>query len=497
MPAAPLDLLVLADPHYVGHACHHCGLPERRTALAPVLVRKALARLQHEGIRPDAIVLLGDAVDNGDAAGADRDLRALAGELLRTGLPVLAVPGNHDNDAGAMAAAFGCPAGFRRIGDCVFLVFHDARVEGETFARPGDQLDLPRRAAAAHPGATLVALQHHVLHPAIHENYPYMLANADRVLDGYRDAGVRLSLSGHFHAGQPATERDGTLYVTAPALAESPFRFLHVRLAAGAATVRECALRLDVPGLADVHCHTEFAYCGTTVNAADAIALSRALGVGTVCLVEHAFQLYFEREEAWSFRWQREPGRVAAAWAAPSRGRMEAYRRFASGLRGDGVRLGIEVELLADGGLLLAPADAAGWDLLVGAIHEIPEFQRGVTTQAEAEALFLRDVGRLLAHPIQVLAHPFRFFARKGLEKPAHLYPVLAERLAAAGVAAEINYHTNAPEPAFVRACLDRGVRLAFGSDAHDLVEVGEFAPHLALLRQAGVARPSLYAPGR
>jgi histidinol phosphatase-like PHP family hydrolase len=34
--------------------------------------------------------------------------------------------------------------------------------------------------------------------------------------------------------------------------------------------------------------------------------------------------------------------------------------------------------------------------------------------------------------------------------------------------------------------CIESGVKLAFGSDAHSLHEVGEFAPHLRLLQDAG-----------
>jgi len=107
-------------------------------------------------------------------------------------------------------------------------------------------------------------------------------------------------------------------------------------------------------------------------------------------------------------------------------------------------------------------------------------------TQAEAERLFMRDVERLLAHPIQVLAHPFRYFRRGGLTRPAHLFRPVASLLAARGVAAEVNFHGNVPDPAFVAECLSRGVKIALGSDTHDLVESGELAPHVAALKAAG-----------
>jgi histidinol phosphatase-like PHP family hydrolase len=33
--------------------------------------------------------------------------------------------------------------------------------------------------------------------------------------------------------------------------------------------------------------------------------------------------------------------------------------------------------------------------------------------------------------------------------------------------------------------CIERGVKIALGSDAHNLLEVGDFYPHLELLRSA------------
>jgi histidinol phosphatase-like PHP family hydrolase len=166
---------------------------------------------------------------------------------------------------------------------------------------------------------------------------------------------------------------------------------------------------------------------------------------------------------------------------------MPEYRAHVRSLRGESVRAGLEVDLRADGSLLLAEEDREGWDLLVGAVHAIPGVDRASTTQAQAEQLFLREVERLCRQPIQVLAHPFRFFRRAGLECPVHLYGTVADELAQHGVAAEVNFHVNDPDPRFVEACLSRGVRIALATDSHDPAEVGELYPHLRVLREAGV----------
>jgi putative hydrolase len=61
----------------------------------------------------------------------------------------------------------------------------------------------------------------------------------------------------------------------------------------------------------------------------------------------------------------------------------------------------------------------------------------------------------------------------------------VAELLARSGAAAEINFHNNEPDPEFIAICIERGVKIAFGSDAHALHEVGAFYPHLSVLREA------------
>jgi histidinol phosphatase-like PHP family hydrolase len=500
MNPAPLDVLVLADLHYTALARHSCRRSDRQAPLAHVLARKALARLRQKGIEPQLILLLGDLVDNGEAAGAELDLARLAGDLLGTGIRVLAVPGNHDGDPERYVRLFDSAPGLHLVNGYGFLLFSDRRSKGEHYARPDETLTWPAQAAAQHPDLPLIAVQHNPLHPVIRAEYPYMLDNNAAVLAGYREARVLLSLSGHYHPGQPAHEHAGVIYNSVPALTEAPYAFQHVRLADGQAAVTTHTLQLEVPGLCDVHCHTEFAYCATTVTAGWNRLLADRLGLAKLCLTEHAFHLYFPKEVAWTYNWQRDRSLADAVWNHdPRRGRMAAYRAFADAQRGPNVRLGLEVDLMAGGELLLHPDDAAGWDLLIGAIHEIDVVRQDQTPPSDLEWLFIRDLERLLTFPIQVLAHPFRIFTRHKMEKPAHLYRAVAGKLAAAGIAAEINFHTNQPEPAFIRACLDAGTRIALGSDAHRLDEVGEFDPHLRILRDVGLEPDDLvrylYAP--
>ncbi len=481
-----LDILLVSDLHFVAQARHVCSRPACRGDIVAILLRKAWQRLRHLGIHPDLVVLLGDTVDKGDAERADLDLATIAEVARRFGVRCLAARGNHDGPVETYERVFVTPPGLHVINGVGMLLFNDEVGAGDLVTRSAADLELVDTVSREHPEMPLVALQHNPLHPRIDSSYPYMLTNGAEVLEGYARAGIVASFSGHYHAGQGPTLLDGVTYYTVPALCEAPFTFAHVRVQGRDVRIHQHALRVDAAGLTDVHCHTEYAYCGTTVSAARALAVSEALGMGQVCLTEHTFQFYFDREEAWSFRWQTDPARVEEAWRRRN-GRMDEYRRFIRPFRGPGVRLGLEVDLLADGRLLLAPEDREGWDLIVGAIHSIPGFVKGMAA-AEVERLFLRETEGLLRQHVDVLAHPFRFFSRAKIPTPTHLYPTVAGLLARYGVAAEINFHTYLPDPAFYRECVGKGVRIALGSDSHDMAEVAEFMPHLRVLEQAGIA---------
>jgi hypothetical protein len=202
--------------------------------------------LQDEGIDVGALIVLGDVVDNGLAEGAELDLAAIAHEARASGLPVLAVPGNHDGDFERFAHIWACRPGLHEIGGYGFLVFHDRVDAQDVTTRPSKGLAHPAMVTSERPALPLVALQHNPLHPHIESSYPYMITNADAVLSGYQDAGVILSLSGHYHPGQAAhrlgDNAGGMICYTAPAICEEPFRFAHVRLSGRAVEIYEYAL---------------------------------------------------------------------------------------------------------------------------------------------------------------------------------------------------------------------------------------------------------------
>lgn len=487
--SSPFTLLALSDLHYTGLARQTLQPAMTRGELARVLLKKVFLRLEHLSIKPDLVVVLGDLVADGKDREADHDLIALYSELTRTGIPFLVVPGNHDRGSERFNDLFDVSPGLHTYGDYGFIVFDDTYEESHTTTRTEQALKLTERIAKENPNLPLIALQHAPIYPPIKSLYPYRPTNVAEIMESFQKSGIVLSLSGHYHKGQSLRINEDVYYHTVPSLVEEPYSFSLIKLEGKKVEVQEHSLKLSFPNIIDMHCHTEHAYCATTIDTAAALSLSKTLGVTMQCVSEHAFQLYFEKKYAMSGKWQREPQEVQRVWETPSRYRMDHYRRFAEKLRSPYTKIGLEVDLYDNGKLLLAPDDAEEdvWDFLIGAIHFIHDFIPGKTTQSEAEKLFLRDVEHLIRLPIKVLAHPFRFFSWSKLETPKHLYPVVAEMLADAGVAAEVNFHAYQSDADFIRTCIEKNVKIALASDAHAIQEVGEFIPHINVLKQAGV----------
>ena len=480
-----LDLLVLADLHYVGQADHHCPIPERNAHLGMELAERAVRRALRQ-FRPDAIVLLGDLLDNGRAVGAADDLLAIHNTLEQFGIPILVVPGNHDGPADRLMAVFDDHPGPHEIKGYQIITIAASYDADDVTRHPDADLALVARTAATVPDQPIVVLQHNPIHPRIESSYPYNPSNAAVAKRWYAASNVALSLSGHYHPGIAPETLDGVSYATAPALCEAPFRFLHVRLRGRNVEIHEHALttQADMP-LWDIHCHTHYAYCRDTVTARGAIERARLLALGGIVLAEHAGQLYLEAKDFWGGRFLADPDLIRRSRHTPAC-RMDAYRAEVAPLRDGFVRLGLECDSDGRGGITLLDEDAGHWDLLIGAVHWIPRLDPATASTAELHKRFMEESEALCRAGVAVLAHPFRYFRRSETEAPRDLYRPMARLLADTGVAAEINFHTHQPDPSFIAACLDEGVRIALATDSHSLWEVGELWPHLDVLREAG-----------
>ena len=529
-----LKLLALSDLHYSSAQESSPAHPRRQSGWGRELLRRAIEDARNRG-GFDAIAILGDLIDDAAAPCAAGDLAGLKEELTKAagGVPVIVIPGNHDQGE-SVAEAFATTCQPIACGGYRILPIIDQYAAGDLCIRGQASRDRLAQLAAA-GGGPIVVLQHNPMNPAIVSDYPYMLCNRAEVMADYQAHRVLLSISGHYHAGQELSDVGGVKYLTLPALCEEPFRYALVELAGRAVRTELRGLKLDDRvEVIDCHAHTEFAYCGRGISAEQIIRRAVKFGVSTVCLVEHAPQLYCSAEDFWhglhitrpelwrtgpdarmaQFRREILPLRRPAAQRglapALSAGACPRCAPHVAGHAGNApassagacprcadlqILAGLEVELDCEGQITVRQEDRDWPDLLVGAVHFLRKDHRELDDAAMGE-LFLATCGGLIDGGCDVLAHPWRVFQRAGRRVPTELYPVLAQTLATAGVAAEINLHINHNDVAFLRECLSRGVRIALGSDAHELYEAGAFTAHLSILHQAAApAGPAAESP--
>jgi Icc protein len=189
-----IRLLHITDPHLFGSETDTL----RGVATLPGL-RRVLAQALGERRRIDAILLTGDLVQD-DPAGYAHVRR----ELAPLGLPVLCIPGNHDDPAAMRRALHGEPF---RLG-----VAHDfgrwrvvqldtcvpGEVGGRLSAAALAEFDAALAGAAGRPA--LVCLHHHPVGMSSRWMDEIGLANADEffgVVDAHPN--VRAVLWGHVH----------------------------------------------------------------------------------------------------------------------------------------------------------------------------------------------------------------------------------------------------------------------------------------------------------
>jgi len=467
-------------------------------------------------IRPDAVVILGDLIDDGRAADATERLQALKGIVDLLEAPTIVIPGNHDVEPDRFYEIFERPAETIDIGPVRFLPFVDPEEPGWNARRLPHDLERMARARAGHAGP-IVALQHVPLFPPGSTPCPHAYTNAEDIVRAMEDHAITLSLSGHYHKGTETIRQGGSTYVNVKALCEAPFNVTLVQLegVAGGAdvhphsaahsgagarsrtgaiagavqrrsveiTVTEQPLQMPPElGLVDYHSHTQFAYCAKDMDYDVSPVLAQAMGLAGMALTEHSGQLYFERRAYWSGEFCREGNASTAGLQL----RMPDYWAATEHCRTDQMLVGLEVDADFNGNPVLRDEDRERADIIVGAIHYLSETVKEKPDPERTADEFMAVTSRFLQHKPDILAHPFRVFRRAKLEVPTRLYEPLARLLKEHGVAAEVNYHTNTPDPAFFRICIDMGVKITFGGDSHQRYEVGEFAPHLQLLRDCG-----------
>ncbi|PIU91758.1 MAG: hypothetical protein COZ06_08910 [Armatimonadetes bacterium CG_4_10_14_3_um_filter_66_18] len=222
----PLTIAVLSDLHLSEAPNPQC--PTRRGEFAEMLLLRAVHRLDRF-LKPDAVALLGDVVDQGEHPQAERLLRQVRAAMDKLACPYVALPGNHDGSPERFARIFSEAADWFDVEGFRLVPFIDPEEPGFNASRRQEDLDR-LNAARQGFGGPLVCLQHVPVLPAGRTPCPYNYTNAAEILSAMAQAGVALSISGHYHPGEGPLEHDGVTLLAAPALCEHPFRYSWVQV---------------------------------------------------------------------------------------------------------------------------------------------------------------------------------------------------------------------------------------------------------------------------
>lgn len=476
-----IKIAVVADPHYEPH--ENILFPARRGEIADILLLRAVHRINRI-IRPDLTVILGDIHDNGGTPEAVKQLERMREIAALLKSPWLIIPGNHDAPPELFYSVFPRPAETTDINGVRFVSFLDPEEPGWNARRTEHDLARMKKARAGWHGQ-IVMLQHVPLFPPGHSNCPYNYVNAGDIIAEMRRNGILLAISGHYHEGVELINDDGVNFLAAPALCQSPFSFLEIDLINGNVTVTRHDLRLpEKLNLWDMHVHTQFAYCSENMEVVKSMGLARDFGLAGLTFAEHSGHLYFDSDTYWKSKACLREGIDSAQ---KQNERMDAYLAALGNAGCRPLNTGLEVDCCFDGSLLMRPLDRNHVRYLLGSVHALSTLQNPQPDTKAIHGEFLGLTASLVRSKIDILAHPFRVLAHAKIEIPDSLFDPVVGLLKEAGVAAEINFHTDLPDAEFFRRCLAAGVKLALGSDAHNLYEIGEFTPHLALLRDCGV----------
>ncbi len=473
-----LKMAVIADIHYGDKDIDTGAL--RKGSLGDILLLRAVHRLNRT-IKPDITVLLGDLLNDGSGEQGALKRGRLVDIMQQIESPLLVLPGNHDGNPDDFYREFPRPPAWLDFHGYRLVPFIDVEEPGYHASRTTAGLQRMLDARAGWNGP-MIQLQHTSLFPPGMHECPYHYTNIDQILEFMRKADIQYSVSAHYHRGIDELRTDHGTFIVSPALCESPFAFLE--LVFDKERVLPPRHPLQMPpelNLADFHIHTPLAYCSENMDPAKTVELAKMFGLAEMAFSEHSGHLYFPREAYWSGRCL-EQG-LSSADAADDR--MAAYQALVDPCVPP-ARIALEVDCDFAGRPLLRERDRKLAEFLIGAIHGLPSLRGDPIDMERAADEFLAELKTFFRCGIAILAHPFRVFRRAHQPVPDSLYAPVIRLLKEYGVAAEINFHTNTPDPVFFEQCLRAGVKLTFGSDAHNLYEVGEFTPHLQLLAQCG-----------
>lgn len=245
--------------------------------------------------------------------------------------------------------------------------------------------------------------------------------------------------------------------------------------------------------LFDCHAHTsDLSYCcdpGITPQTYLDVLAARPDALLGIAITNHGFAAYTpSREIAFAAEFMKNPA-VFDRYLEFGNARLETHLTAVAPLRERGLYTGMEVEMLPDGRLTMAPAFRDRLDVLIGSVHFLPELDPAAMAPDVLLEGWWRHTRQLVQTGIDILGHPFRWLSKVGrLPVTPDLIDTLVELVRQHGVAVEINSHFIIPaDLELIRACRKAGVPLAFGSDSHSRDEIGKLDYQVNLIRTSKI----------
>jgi len=237
----------------------------------------------------------------------------------------------------------------------------------------------------------------------------------------------------------------------------------------------------------DYHVHTTLSYCHEGELTVDnLIKAARERDLEGFAVTDHSSHIYFARPTVSRHEYLLNYD-IFLEEIESGNDNFEKYLDMLTGYRDANVLISTEADIASNGKLILDPQYRDRLDVLLGGIHWLPCVDHEFSSKTFL-VQFMDYTMMLLESDIDILTHPTRIFRRRKLEVPREVVWPIVQKAKERGIAIEINSHSQKdPDAYFVRTCIDEGVKLAIGTDTHNIAEIGDFSYHKALLAELGV----------
>ena len=238
----------------------------------------------------------------------------------------------------------------------------------------------------------------------------------------------------------------------------------------------------------DYHVHTTLSYCHEGELTIDnLVKAAQKRGLAGFAITDHSSHLYFDRQAVSRHEYILNYD-IFLEELGPENGKFAKYLGMIDQYRDANVLTGTEVDVAANGKLILEPQYRDRLDILIGGIHWLPCMDGEFDSRTFLRQ-FMDYTMMLLENDIDILAHPTRIFRRRKMKIPQEVARPIVQRAKERKIAIEINSHTQKdPDEQFVQMCIDEGVKLAMGTDTHSIAEIGDLSYQKALLAKLGVS---------